>query len=99
MKYELWSAESGNRLGSYDGLDELTAVLRAYAELNGAETIEDLFAREWPAGAAAPAGVLTGDELRVLTDVRLYEVSALPVRTATGARPIHVGRAAAALAV
>ncbi len=63
MKYELWSAESGNRLGGFESLDELSAVVREYGELNGEASIADLFAEEWPLGANVPGITLTGHDL------------------------------------
>ncbi len=78
MKYELWSAESGNRLGGFDNLDELSAVVREYGDLNGEASIADLFAEEWPLGAHAPGITLTGHDLLRLARPLIRTYTAIP---------------------
>lgn len=94
MKYELWDADSGNRIGGFDGMKELGRVVRAYAELNGEESIDVLFAEGWEAGAAQPSEQLDALSLRrlALPLIRYVEVpKALRAATSTGARPVLVG--------
>jgi hypothetical protein len=90
MKYELWNAASGNRLGSFEGLGELAAVVREFAELNGENAIADLFAEGWLPNAVAPNDSLDAASLRrlALPLVRLIVVPNEPETTSTAARPL-----------
>lgn len=90
MKYELWSAASGNRLGSFDGIRELAAVVSEFAELNGEDAIDDLFAEGWQANAVGPSAAIDSASLRRLAHpiVRSYVVSKEPETTSTAARPL-----------
>jgi len=94
MKYELWSAESGNRLGGLDSLDELSAAVREFGELNGEASIADLFAEQWPTGANAPSIILTGHDLLRLARplVRNYASKQSAQSISSGSRQIKFGR-------
>jgi hypothetical protein len=96
VKYELWSAESGNRLGGFDSLDELGAVVREYGELNGEPSIADLFAEQWRLGANAPSRILTGhDLLRLalpLVQTRAYGSRSAAQAVESSSRQIRYGR-------
>ncbi len=94
MKYELWSAESGNRLGGFDNLDELTAVVREFGEINGEPSIAELFAEQWPTGASAPSRILTGHDLLRLARplVRTYASHQSAQAIASASRQIRYGR-------
>jgi len=99
MRYELWSAESGNRLGGFDSLDELSVVVREFGELNGEASIADLFAEQWPLGANAPSITLTGHDLLrlALPLIRTYASKSSAPAIASGSRQIRYGRLAIAL--
>jgi hypothetical protein len=103
MRYELWNAASGNWLATVDSLDELTAVVREYADLNGEGSIDDLFARGWPVGANAPARTLTPhDLLRVaqpLIRTRSYGLQAASPAVASGSSSRQVRYPPTAIAV
>jgi hypothetical protein len=95
MKFELWSAESGNRLGGFDNLDELGAVVRDYGELNGEQSIADLFAEQWPFGAHDPSRILTGHDLqrlaRPMVRTRTYTSAPATQAVASASRQIRYG--------
>ncbi len=101
MRFELWSAASGNRIGTFDGIEELGAVVREFAEANGENAIANLFAEGWAPLAQTPAIVLTGHDLLTLASplVRTYasNTSSSQVQSATSSRQVRSSRLAIAV--
>jgi hypothetical protein len=100
MRYDLWSAASGNRLGDFDSYDELAKVIREFAELNGVDAVDDLFAQTWPAGALQAAGLIGPAELLKLARpfVKTYVLTPL-VGASTSTRQSNVSRTLIPIAV
>lgn len=75
---ELWRARSGNCLGGYLALKAALEVVRRMVELNGEETLEDLFLEVWGDEDDEPNVLVDGDRLRRLVEDGLAEPPICP---------------------